>query len=167
MVTAFFLFLGALLAQSPPTRIAFAARLDGNWDILVTDLSGRPPIRLTRHAGGERFPVWSPDGSRIAYGAEREGKWELYVMSADGGQPRLLTRDFVAKGPRSWSPDGTRILFESLREGNAEIYVIDVASGRVPRLTGTPPRNAHPSGLRTGRASLSPPPATAIARSTS
>ena len=78
-------------AQSPPTRastslglssaqIAFASNRDGNWEIYVTDASGRSQRRLTRREVQDRFPLWSPNGAQIAFGSQVNQRWELWVM---------------------------------------------------------------------------------------
>src|SRR5262249_44164867 len=55
-------------AQQSPGRIAYASKVEGNWEILVTDSDGRAHSRLTTSPSDERFPVFSPDGKRLIFG---------------------------------------------------------------------------------------------------
>src|SRR5215208_1531976 len=111
-------------AREDASRIAFASRRDGNWEIYVMDADGGHQTRLTTRPQQDRFPLWSPDGAQLAFGSQRPDGWELWVMGADGSNPRRLSTDIAAKGFRQWSPDGTRIAFESGRAGQREIYTV-------------------------------------------
>ncbi|HEU4746960.1 MAG TPA: hypothetical protein VFS56_00555, partial [Gemmatimonadaceae bacterium] len=122
-----------------PSRIAFASRRDGNWEIYVTDAGGRTQTRLTRRREQDRFPLWSPDRSKIAFGLQlstaRFETWELWVMDADGTNARPLCSKLEAKGFREWSPDGTRIALTSNRDGDLEIYTVRADGTGLSRLT--------------------------------
>ena len=76
-------------APAPTSRLAFASKRDGNWEIYVAD-AGRQ-TRLTMRPVEDRFPLWSPDGSRIAFISGRDGPSSLYVMPAAGGAATRLT----------------------------------------------------------------------------
>jgi Tol biopolymer transport system component len=133
-IVLFAYLLGYLLpAHSPPPgpgngRIAFSAGssplLSGlflNYDIYVMNFGASRLTRITRQAGIDAMPAWSPQGDKIAYyGAEG-----LYVVNADGsGQPELLRRGSTLDP--AWSPDGSKIAFS---EGI--IYMLDVKTGQV------------------------------------
>ena len=57
--------------------------------------------RLTRTAGFEYSPAWSPDGRKIAFASGRDGNSGIYVMNADGSEQRLLMRAEVSCPPSS------------------------------------------------------------------
>jgi uncharacterized protein len=122
--------------------IAFSADLDGGWDfyagdadIFVIDPLGGNVRNLTRNAGNDFSPEWSPDGSRIAFRTDRDGNHEIYVMEADGSDAVNLTRtpDAEERSP-AWSPDGTQIAFSSNRQGDRDIYVMAADGSDVARL---------------------------------
>jgi Tol biopolymer transport system component len=138
--------IGCLLGQffsgcAPPAnpaadRIAFTAAsspgLSGlfvNYDVYVMNVGSSGLTRITKQAGGDSRPTWSPQGDRIAY-TRIDG---LYTISADGsGQPELLWRS-VSHGTiqdPAWSPDGSKIAFS---EGL--IYVLDIKTKQVVQLT--------------------------------
>ena len=72
--------------------------------IYLTSPDGKGPIQLTKNAGNNESPAWSPDGSLIAFGSTRSGTSRIYVMNANGAnQRRLLVLEGEQTNP-SWSP---------------------------------------------------------------
>jgi TolB protein len=104
------------------TKIAFWAWSDSPpaWEpgIYVMNADGRRVRRLTRPAGTDRHPDWSPDGRRIVFHSRADE--DLYVLDvATGLHTALLTpRSIEADLPEDpvWSPDGRHIAFV---DGNA------------------------------------------------
>jgi TolB protein len=76
----------------------------GEINIHTIDPAGRRPRQLTRSAGRNESPDWSPDGSMIVFSSTREGASRIYVMTAYGtDQRRLLSLPGEQTSPR-WSP---------------------------------------------------------------
>jgi TolB protein len=74
-------------------------------DIFVIGFNGRLSVQLTREAGNNESPSWSPDGSMIVFSSNREGRSRIYVMTAFGtDQRRLLTLPGEQTNPQ-WSPN--------------------------------------------------------------
>jgi hypothetical protein len=85
-------------------RIAFAMRSD----IFTIRPGGGGLRRLTRGAGRDDEPAWSPDGRWVAFDrtSSHDKVTSVYVVGKAGGRPRLLVRG--ARSP-SWSPSGRRL----------------------------------------------------------
>ena len=93
-------------------RIAFTGYKDvgvhgeaWNKDIYVIDPDGKNRKRLTRIAGNNSNPSWSPDSQRIAFVNSGWG-WgaEIYAMDSNGENTKRLTRNVGSKRGPSWSP---------------------------------------------------------------
>jgi Tol biopolymer transport system component len=125
-------------AWSPDgTKIAFATKRDGNYEIYTMDTGGGNLLRLTNDPGEDGQPAWSPDGSKIAFASDRSGNADLYVMNAaDGSNVVDLTSNAATDLGPAWSPDGTKIAFSSDRSGQSEIWVMDANGANPVRRSG-------------------------------
>jgi serine/threonine-protein kinase len=107
---------------------------DNEASLWVYDLTGRPPIPLTRQAHN-LDPVWTRDGTRVAFTSNREGMMNLYWIAADGSEPapeRLFESPY---GPfaGSWSADGEELLFWAVRDErtSSDILALTIGGERV------------------------------------
>jgi serine/threonine protein kinase len=83
----------------------------GNPDIWVEDLQDGSLVRVTRDAGSDILPVWSPDGRRLAYGSGTLKERRLSIAAADGtGVPQELPCPGAYCEPTEWSPDGRSLI---------------------------------------------------------
>jgi len=83
------------------------------WTVPITGGQARP---LTRNAGVDRDPVFSPDGKRIGFASDRNGSFQPYVMPAAGGVPRQVgfhTGGYTVAG---FTPDGRSLLVSITRD---------------------------------------------------
>ena len=60
-------------------------------DVWIMRADGTRRRNLTRRAGLDEYPSWSPDGQRLAYGSHRDGQFEIYAMGSDGTRQVNLT----------------------------------------------------------------------------
>ncbi len=106
-------------------------------EIYVAARDGKSVKRITRTAGEERNPAFSPDGRRLAYAAERDGRWGLYeAVPADPDErgfaqaTRLIERALPTPPGDAflptWSPDGRRLAYIHDR---GAVHVLDPATG--------------------------------------
>lgn len=66
----------------------------GNWDvwILASPEPGAQATNLTRRAGYDGQPAFSPAGNLIAYVSDTTGNREIWILAADGsGNPRIIS----------------------------------------------------------------------------
>jgi Tol biopolymer transport system component len=134
-------------------RIAYECYVDGptediaEWngphfteeaaDICAVDVDGRNQIRLTKEAGADHYPLWSPSGKQIVYTRD-DG---IYVMGVDGNNQRRLVRIVGMRNLTdigvAWSPDGSRLLFSACLQSfdRRDIYLVDANTGALTNLT--------------------------------
>jgi len=75
-------------------------------DIYVIGTDGTGLRRLTRLAGMNSWPAWSPDGRRIVFESDRshEDLSDIYVMNGDGTRQTRLTKGPVIHESPDWRP---------------------------------------------------------------
>lgn len=118
-------------ALSPDGKsLAFASSRDGDSEIYVMDLggkpvSGRPPVRrLTAFHRDDLAPSFSPAGE-VAFLSDRQGVDRLFLVSAAGTDLRRATAEADARAIESspaWSPSG-RLAYLRTLAGRAELRV--------------------------------------------
>jgi dipeptidyl-peptidase 4 len=109
-------------------------------DLYAYDVASARLTRLSRGAGAEEFPTFSPDGRAIAYVRD----WNLYVADVATGEERALTTDGSAallngkldwvyqeeiygRGTYRafwWSPDSSSLAFLQLDEKPVPEYTV-------------------------------------------
>jgi TolB protein len=117
-------------------RIAFTrATAVDQADIWIADADGSGELRLTRDAGLEMSPTWSPDGSRIAFVSDRAGgDLDLYSVASDGSDLVRLTTSPGDEFSPAWSPDGRTIAVTRSVDNKPEIVLVAAAGGSERRL---------------------------------
>ena len=126
------------------TKIAFASKRDGDWDVYIMNPDGSGVTNITNTSTNESVPRWSPDGSQIAFTSNRDGDYDIHVMNADGTNPRNLTQNPANEEYCAWSPDGKKIAFGTNRDGNSEIYVMNADGSGQTRLTNNTVDDSYP-----------------------
>ena len=116
-------------ALSPDgSRVAFASRCNGYWDLYLLELGTGEVTRLTDTLEYDASPSWSPDGQWLAYESYIDDSLEIFIRSAtDPSQASIrLTEDAAADHSPTWSPKGRQIAFVSNRSGEDEVWIADL-----------------------------------------
>lgn len=139
------------------TRLAYAARQNGYWDLYMLELATGRQARLTDTPEYEAAPVWSPDGQWIAYERYNGRSLDIYILPVDqpGSEPIQLTDDPGIDRSPAWSPQGRAIAFVSTRSGDEEIWLakLDDVENRFTNLSRSPQaRDRYPAWTLDGSA---------------
>jgi len=71
-------------------RLAFAADIEGNYDLWLYDLASEKLIRLTDYPGLDESPAFGPDGKQVAFISNRGGRKGLWIKDLGSGEEREL-----------------------------------------------------------------------------
>lgn len=119
------------------TMVAYTEMRDDGTHVLVRDLVSGSVRRVSRRAGANSSPAFSPDGKSLAYSSGEDGT-DLFSVALDGSSDE--TRITVGRGSTNsqptFAPDGRRIAFTTSRLGRPEIYITD-SDGANPELLTT------------------------------
>jgi Tol biopolymer transport system component len=119
---------GGLFFQIEPTwspdgtKIAFASKREGTFDLFVMGAEGTGARRITSTKEQDGNPAWSPDGRRIAFDRDDD----LYVVSPEGSGLRKLGDDAAEERDPAWSPDGAWIAYVRRTPGTTarEVWLV-------------------------------------------
>lgn len=103
---------------------AFMSNRDGDYEIFIGYLDGRPPVQITDNSAYDGTSSVSPDGKSIVYYSNVGGNPDIYLYEIESGSTRQLTTSTARDAEPVFSPDGEWIVFESNRNGNYDIWAI-------------------------------------------
>jgi Tol biopolymer transport system component/C-terminal processing protease CtpA/Prc len=152
---------------SPDGRmLAYAADINGNYDVYVVAANGGPSRRLTTHSANELPLSFTPDGREVLFSAQRmdarsnllfptRAATELYRVGIEGGRRpvQVLTTPVLAG---RYNKAGTQMLYEDWKGYENEwrkhhvspvardIWMYDAKTGQHRRLTGWGGENRDP-----------------------
>ena len=145
---------------TPRGALALTLSPSGDPDIFTIDpATGAKVSRLTRIAGIDVSPTWSPGRSQLAFVSERSGGAQIYVANADGSGARRVTFQEHEHRPRVVARRED-IAFVG-RDGVFDVFTVRLDDNRVTRITQSAGDNEIPRGPPMGITSPSPPPARA------
>ena len=104
-------------------------------DIWVYELARDVRTRLTFNLGGDRFPVWSPDGNRLVFQSKRKRVLDLYQIAASGaGSEEIFFESPENKQSLDWSLDGRFITYGTYGDPKtrSDVWVLPLYGDRKP-----------------------------------
>ncbi len=114
-------------------RLAYVSDRDGPTHLFLYDFGNNTETQLTREAGSDDTPQFSPDGKMLAF--ERAGE-EIRVMDLDSKKDRKLAGGQLERPPLSsdrpfaWAPDSKWIAYMPVGDKLFKnVYVIPVTGG--------------------------------------
>jgi dipeptidyl aminopeptidase/acylaminoacyl peptidase len=123
------------------SEVAYIANLDPvqatstNTDIFVVPITGGEAKRITSGPGGERSPLYSPDGKYLAFRSQaRAGyesdRWRLMSLERTTGLTTALNEGLDRSvSSMAWSPDSSRIFFVVDDRGRNSIQFVAAKGG--------------------------------------
>jgi len=95
---------------------------------------------LTRGAGFDIEPAWSPDGNTIAFvNSANFFGGQLHWINAEDGSPRKLPASLRAQGKLHFHPDGKRLLGHFSKDATPDrLAWLDLESGALAPVEGLP-----------------------------
>jgi TolB protein len=137
-------------ALSPDgTRLAFASRRNGYWDLYTLNLQTGETLRLTDTLEYDAAPSWSPDGAWVVYESYTGDNLDLFVRSVtDPSQTPYRLDSPAADTSPVWSPAGRQVAFISNRSGQDDVWLADLdrtGDDRYNNISNTPlARESYP-----------------------
>ncbi|WP_245250170.1 TolB family protein [Methanolobus bombayensis] len=113
------------------SRIVYASRESGNYDIWTMSTNGKDRERLTDAEGDESSPAWSPDGNTIVYSA----MGDIFTIGVNAIRPVQLTGDTYNNIEPSYSPDGNSIVYSSNVGGDYDLWILSADGSSHMKLT--------------------------------
>jgi len=97
---------------------------EGNYDLYLQEVGGKPATRLTDHKEKDGQAHWSPRADRIVFVSGRTGNGDIYVMDLASRALTRLTRGGKAYLYPQWSPDGRKLVMMHGSNENHDIVLI-------------------------------------------
>jgi serine/threonine protein kinase/Tol biopolymer transport system component len=105
--------------------------------VWLVELARGTATPLSRGAGRNDSPIWSPDGQRVIFTSDRSGLQQFFARGISDTTPEveLFTSEHLFKNPVSFSRDGSSIVINVLESPTAQDIMVIDSSGRSPART--------------------------------
>ncbi len=133
IILTFVFFLLSVASSDAGTQrlnLAFAANLDGNWDLFTINEDGGNLQRITSTPHDEKDPSWSPNTDKLTY-ASSDGQLNIIDVKTKKHQQLAIESKGVHNTTPSFSPDGKSVAFVRFIPGEREdtdLEIFDIES---------------------------------------
>lgn len=131
-------FRGRELSEGPELTDYLALLKEGLWrptqlELFVMDREGKNIRQVTKLAGANFAPSWTPDGKRLIFASNhRDPKgrnFDIFMINVDGTGLEQITFNDTFDGFPMFSPDGSKLVFASNRDsqhqGETNVFIAD------------------------------------------
>jgi TolB protein len=123
--------VGPIDAAVHGDQVAFASQ---GWLWILGD-EARSARRLTRTAGIDSRPAWSPDGASLAFVRDDTRETAIVQIDVATGEERVLVEETGIDLDPAYAPDGRSLYYASAVAGDLDLWRLDLASGESERVT--------------------------------
>lgn len=113
------------------SRLVYASRASGNYDIWTMASDGTDNVRLTDADADEISPSWDPEGNTIVYSSSGD----IFTIDIDAVRPIGLIQDPYNNVEPAYSPDGKTIVYASDVGGDYNLWLMDPTGSSQLKLT--------------------------------
>ena len=135
-------------------RLAYAAQVDGQWDLFVYNFATHASVQLTSDPARQGAPAWSHAGDRLAFTARAaDGATQVWVMDADGSRRRQVTTFADPAGSAiyyvEWAASDLTLIVTVAGGGKAWLMSVPAYGGEMTPFVAAPA--SHPAVAANGQ----------------
>ena len=116
------------------SQLTIGTEEDG--EIWIYDLNTPSALRQLTFGGGNRLPIWTPDGEYITFQSNRDGDLAIFRQRADGSSSAERLTGTIGEGeahePESWSPDGGTLSIDRWLSTEQGVWTMSMESDGPP-----------------------------------
>lgn len=118
-------------------RIAYVAKVDGDYELFVMRADGSRVRRLTHNRVDDLNPAWAPSGRRLVFERENVRGYgsDLFIFHLKSGEDRKwVGHNITHEGSPEWSPNGRWIAYSGNDGGDGSDVLARRVRGGEPRV---------------------------------
>jgi TolB protein len=119
------------------TLISFRGRVNGSWEVFVSDFDGYNARQVTRDASNVAAPTWVPNQLALYYTSYKIGSPNIISHDLRSGNRQRITRNSGLNTSAALSPKGSRLAMILSKSGSPDLYVANKDGSGEIRLTRT------------------------------
>jgi len=128
---------------SPDSKyLSLSARVDGQWDIFITDIEGKLIRNITNDTMQDVYTTWASGGSGLIFVSKRDGMTQLFIHNINDGSTIQWAKFHNGATAPSCSPDFSQIVFASKVNGAYDLFVMNNRALDLATMVGDTPSKA-------------------------